>query len=284
MVVNVMRDGTSVEFMSDDESITAVKRFEARVGSACGYTAMPETIARTLNRAYTDGSSSSSSGSSGSTLANVGNYNAVQIIVGDTPGGANRWNSGIVGTSKRSLLYGGGNNLEPGQRYYVSVRVRRGQAWGAYSATEFVMGHFSNFPLPSSSSSSSSALCRVLSAGGVVDLGLVQDQCVMINFLGAQTGYVVINGIFHAVGWGSPVPVWDFGSSEQYTFSAVGESITRSANGYFYNLTWTSQRILSFIQAASSSSFSSSGSSSSHSSSGSSSSYSSSSHSSSSSG
>ena len=267
MLVNIMLDGTSIEFMSDDNSITAVKRFEARVGSACGYTAMPESIARTLNRTYTDGSSSSSSGSSGSTLANIGSYDAVQIIVGDMPGGSNRWNSGIVGTNKKSLLYGGGNNLEPGQRYYVSVRVRRGLVWGTYSTSEFVMDHFNNFPLPSSSSSSSLSMCRTLSAGGVVDIGRVQEQCVYLNFSGAQTGYIVINGAYCAVGWGSPVPVWDFGSAQAYTFSTIGESIKRSAAGYFYDLTWTSQSVLTFTQSGSSSSSSSSWSSSSFSSS-----------------
>jgi hypothetical protein len=51
---------------------------------------------------------------------------AVRVFVGSRQGLNDMWDSGIINTGKTSILYGGGNNLKHGYRYFVNVVVRYG--------------------------------------------------------------------------------------------------------------------------------------------------------------
>jgi hypothetical protein len=53
-----------------------------------------------------------------------------RIFVGSRSGASDRWDSGVIETNRTAILYGGGNNLEPGQRYWVNIAVyHEGITW-----------------------------------------------------------------------------------------------------------------------------------------------------------
>jgi len=66
----------------------------------------------------------------------------VRIFVGSAPYLSDRWDSGIVETQLKSCYYGGGNNLSPGEKYYVHVQTYSEQSgWGETQIQQFVMPH-----------------------------------------------------------------------------------------------------------------------------------------------
>ncbi len=110
-----------------------------------------------INRKEVTTQPSSSSSSSSSSGSGILEYRPIQVVVGDYYGGANKWDSGEFVIPKKCVLYGGGNNLEPGQRYYVSIRAKTDSGvWCDYATMPFVMPHFKNFVAIESSSSSCS--------------------------------------------------------------------------------------------------------------------------------
>ena len=63
-----------------------------------------------------------------------------RIFVGSRSGASDRWDSGVIETNRTAILYGGGNNLEPGQRYWVNIAVyHEGSGWSAPFETDFVV-------------------------------------------------------------------------------------------------------------------------------------------------
>ena len=195
--------------------------------------------------------------SSGSAIA--ARYSSVQVLVGHSMGGSELWDSGVMCTDKTSVLYGGGNNLQPGQRYYVSVRVGDGTSWTPYATSMFVMGHFSGYD-EDGSSSSSSAVCRDLKVGGEVSLpASVYPSCVHMSVTWPGTGEIYIRGRRFVICESDGFPVWDCGAERQHIFSHDGESVVRSVDGIFFSVSFSSGTMtISFSPAESSSSSSSS--------------------------
>lgn len=63
----------------------------------------------------------------------------VRVIVGSKEGSSDRWDSGEVTTSSSRMFYGGGDNLEPGEAYWVSISVMDSSgSWSAPATTRFV--------------------------------------------------------------------------------------------------------------------------------------------------
>ena len=64
----------------------------------------------------------------------------VRVFVGSRQWSNDRWDSGEMETSKTSILYGGGDNLEPGQKYWVNITTYHdGSGWSAPFEKEFVV-------------------------------------------------------------------------------------------------------------------------------------------------
>lgn len=64
----------------------------------------------------------------------------VRVFVGSRPWQNDRWDSGEVATAATTLPYGGGDNLEPGQKYWVHVMTyHTGLGWSYPQIKEFVM-------------------------------------------------------------------------------------------------------------------------------------------------
>ena len=63
----------------------------------------------------------------------------VRVFVGSRSGTSDRWDSGVVTTSKTELLYSG-NGLEPGERYWLTIVVNdENSGWSAPFSKEFVV-------------------------------------------------------------------------------------------------------------------------------------------------
>jgi len=63
---------------------------------------------------------------------------AARVFVGTAEGRNDRWDSGEVSTASREMVYGGGDNLVPGCRYWVHVVVKHGSAgWSPVQVSEF---------------------------------------------------------------------------------------------------------------------------------------------------
>lgn len=70
----------------------------------------------------------------------LGVQNKVRIFVGTSQYLADKWDSGIIETSLTSAYYGGGNNLKPGERYYVHIQTcSEKNGWGQIQVKSFVM-------------------------------------------------------------------------------------------------------------------------------------------------
>lgn len=63
-----------------------------------------------------------------------------RVFVGDKQYLSNKWDSGIIETDLTSIYYGGGNNLENGEKYYVNIQVYSEKyGWSEVQTKEFVM-------------------------------------------------------------------------------------------------------------------------------------------------
>lgn len=66
--------------------------------------------------------------------------NRVRVFVGSRPWSNDRWDSGEISTAKTSMLYGGGDNLVPGQNYWVHVSVwHDNSGWSSPQIRKFTM-------------------------------------------------------------------------------------------------------------------------------------------------
>ena len=64
----------------------------------------------------------------------------VRIFVGSSPYLSNKWDSGIMETNLKSIYYGGGNNLVPGEVYYVNIQVFSDtHGWSEIQTKKFIM-------------------------------------------------------------------------------------------------------------------------------------------------
>lgn len=63
----------------------------------------------------------------------------VRVFVGSKMWQNDRWDSGEIKSSKTSILYGGGNNLKPGYKYYVHILTFcKATGWGNVQIKEFI--------------------------------------------------------------------------------------------------------------------------------------------------
>ena len=64
----------------------------------------------------------------------------VRIFVGSSQYLSDTWDSGVVETKLTSMYYGGGNNLQPGHKYYVHIQVySEKEGWSEVQIKSFVM-------------------------------------------------------------------------------------------------------------------------------------------------
>lgn len=194
---------------------------------------------------------SSSSSSSSSSASGIQKERVVQIVVGDSYGKANKWNSGEVITSKKCMLYGGGSNLEPGQRYYVSIRCQNSSgSWCQYTTIPFVMPHFKNFSLnDDSSSSSSSDILRFLDQnytvypGQTLDLGIFNDVGIIFESSNSEFAYLIIGGTLFKIVNSSGNIIFDFGGSQETLLNNIGETFVLQVGISTYPVTLLSNTI-----------------------------------------
>ena len=65
---------------------------------------------------------------------------AVRVFVGSTEGASDRWDSGVVETTAQTMPYGGGDDLIPGEAYWLSVAVMDAVGgWSTPSSKRFVV-------------------------------------------------------------------------------------------------------------------------------------------------
>jgi hypothetical protein len=64
---------------------------------------------------------------------------ATRVYVGSKPWASDRWDSGEVVSSETSMLYGGGDNLKPGQKYWVHIMVKTNGQWSAPQIRSFIV-------------------------------------------------------------------------------------------------------------------------------------------------
>ena len=70
----------------------------------------------------------------------MNNINAIRIFVGSKENLSDMWDSGIIETDANSIYYGGGNNLIPGNTYYLGMQFRdEDNKWSKVQKKEFKM-------------------------------------------------------------------------------------------------------------------------------------------------
>lgn len=68
------------------------------------------------------------------------NNRKIRVFVGSSPRLSDKWDSGIIETNLTSIYYGGGNNLEKGQKYYVNIQTEtEAGEWTQVQSQEFIM-------------------------------------------------------------------------------------------------------------------------------------------------
>lgn len=64
----------------------------------------------------------------------------VRVFVGSSEGLNDRWDSGEVRTSSNEMLYGGGDNLEPGEAYWLTVAIQESSGeWSEPFSKKFIV-------------------------------------------------------------------------------------------------------------------------------------------------
>ena len=68
------------------------------------------------------------------------NVTKIRVFVGSQKYLSNMWDSGVIETSLNSTYYGGGNNLIPGEIYFVNIQVFDAEyGWGEIQTHQFTM-------------------------------------------------------------------------------------------------------------------------------------------------
>ena len=146
-----LKNADIINYKNDSEVITLPPETDEEI--FVYYVSNSFAIPKSLVKTQTGDSSSSSSSSSAT--GNLVEY-IIKVMVGDSEGLNNKWDSGEIKTTKKQIIYNGGNNLEPGQQYYVSIKCKlENGLWSPTYSLKFVMPHFEFFNTSSSSSSSS---------------------------------------------------------------------------------------------------------------------------------
>jgi hypothetical protein len=73
-------------------------------------------------------------------IKEIGDVSKVRIFVGSQPYLSDKWDSGVVETSLNSIYYGGGDNLIPGELYYVNIQVYSADSgWSEVQTKKWIM-------------------------------------------------------------------------------------------------------------------------------------------------
>jgi hypothetical protein len=73
-------------------------------------------------------------------IKEIGTVSKVRIFVGSQPYLSDKWDSGVLETSSNSIYYGGGDNLVPGELYYVNIQVYSADSgWSEVQAKKWIM-------------------------------------------------------------------------------------------------------------------------------------------------
>ena len=197
---------------------------------------------------------SSSSSSSSSSQSGFQKTYSVRIMVGDSPGSSNRWDSGEFTTMETCVLYCGGNNLEPGQKYYVSIRSKGDlDVWSPYDVFGFIMPHFDNFSykLVSSSSSSSNSVESIdtvyaLGAGETVNCGFLEEVAIVFSGEPGQSGQIVLGTTTVTVENSGGDLLFAPGKTYEHEFTFIGETSV-ALIGAVYSITLVLDTELVFV-------------------------------------
>ena len=74
------------------------------------------------------------------TISYLDRQTKIRVFVGSEMGLSDKWDSGEIETQLTSIYYGGGNNLEPGKKYYVNIQTYSEKfGWSEVQVKEFVM-------------------------------------------------------------------------------------------------------------------------------------------------
>ena len=73
-------------------------------------------------------------------ISEFSEFSKVRVFVGSDIYLSDKWDSGIVETNLSSIYYGGGNNLIPGEKYYVNIQVYSDElGWSGIQTKEWIM-------------------------------------------------------------------------------------------------------------------------------------------------
>jgi len=73
-------------------------------------------------------------------IKEIGTVSKVRIFVGSQPYLSDKWDSGVIETDLTSIYYGGGDNLIPGELYYVNIQVySTDSGWSEVQAKKWIM-------------------------------------------------------------------------------------------------------------------------------------------------
>ena len=73
-------------------------------------------------------------------IKEIGTVSKVRIFVGSKPYLSDRWDSGVIETDLNSIYYGGGDNLVPGESYYVNIQVYSADSgWSEVQTKKWIM-------------------------------------------------------------------------------------------------------------------------------------------------
>jgi hypothetical protein len=73
-------------------------------------------------------------------IKEIGDVSKVRIFVGSQPYLSDKWDSGVIETNMASIYYGGGDNLTPGEQYYVNIQVYSADSgWSEVQTKKWIM-------------------------------------------------------------------------------------------------------------------------------------------------
>jgi hypothetical protein len=73
-------------------------------------------------------------------IKEIGTVSKVRIFVGSQLHLSDKWDSGVIETDLNSIFYGGGDNLIPGETYYVNIQVySEDSGWSEVQSKKWIM-------------------------------------------------------------------------------------------------------------------------------------------------
>jgi len=121
-VVSVMSTGTVLRVGKSYEAVSSTAGWNV---AEIGFFGAPVSCASGVFRSRT---------------TQITKQEAFRVFVGSAVDRSDRWDSGEIASEKTSIIYGGGDNLEPGCRYWANVAVKySGLGWSKTQSVEFTV-------------------------------------------------------------------------------------------------------------------------------------------------